>query len=544
MEKILHFTVPAKLTPVNVKMIALARELHPTWEVKVWQDPMQPDGYPLERYWSKANSGAQLSDLLRLDVLYKWGGVYLDADMRLLKPLDELASHFEFFFASHEGTAPINAIIGARKGHPAIRAVIDELLLNEPDWTQPPDVTTGPDIFVRTLRWDKTATALPREIFFGYGPLATQQRKNHRQAFGEHLWEFSWRDRTGGEWRYKFNLKSETKGLLKAAATKALRLWHRLEGFDRKQFEKPEEIAPRSYPVADEIVLKSAHSFSMIVDGKDARRSPSIIFGDYYEPREDAFIRRHLSGGDWAISVDTSGGWFGMLAAQCVRTFGRVFVYEPDGTNLQRIARSVVMNRMHDRIILRSALAGDIAGTSTSALAPASKASVDAEAIAAKAMLDGAHVAAEPDNAAAPDVSCVTLDQEFPVDLPIKLLKIDADGREVAILKGAQRLTERRCVDFILIKVLRDIMKHRWRRELGGERWHELLAQFAKLMASGYAVCTVAKDGSLVEHRSAAAALDRAEGRQLVFMAKDQYTVGYQDIGSDSDGTTAMAPRG
>ena len=120
MERIIHFTVPAKLTPVNMEMIELARKLHPTWEVKVWQDPMRPDGYPLERYWQKANSGAQLSDLLRLDVLYKWGGVYLDGDMRLLKPLDDLADKFEFFVASHEGLVPINAIVGARKGHPGI----------------------------------------------------------------------------------------------------------------------------------------------------------------------------------------------------------------------------------------------------------------------------------------------------------------------------------------------------------------------------------------------------------------------------------------
>ena len=77
---------------------------------------MQPDGYPLERYWPKANSGAQLSDLLRLDVLYKWGGVYLDGDMRLLKPLDELAERFDFFIASHDGMVPINALIGATKG--------------------------------------------------------------------------------------------------------------------------------------------------------------------------------------------------------------------------------------------------------------------------------------------------------------------------------------------------------------------------------------------------------------------------------------------
>jgi hypothetical protein len=60
-------------------------------------------------------------------------------------------------------------------------------------------------------------------------------------------------------------------------------------------------------------------------------------------------------------------------------------------------------------------------------------------------------------------------------------------------------------------------------RELGGHRWSELLAQFARLMASGYVVCELAKGGSLVEHRSVVAALDRSEGRHLVFIEKDQF---------------------
>ena len=40
MEKILHFTVPKKLTPVQAHTIERARELHPGWDIKVWQDPV------------------------------------------------------------------------------------------------------------------------------------------------------------------------------------------------------------------------------------------------------------------------------------------------------------------------------------------------------------------------------------------------------------------------------------------------------------------------------------------------------------------------
>ena len=135
LEKIIHFTLPEKLTAIQVRCVEAARALHPDWEIKVWQDPVLPDGYLLEKYWSKVNSGAQLSDLIRLDVIYKWGGVYVDGDLRLLKPLDVLVEKYDLFFASETGENLEGALIGARKSHPVIRAAIDDLLLNEPDWS-------------------------------------------------------------------------------------------------------------------------------------------------------------------------------------------------------------------------------------------------------------------------------------------------------------------------------------------------------------------------------------------------------------------------
>ena len=85
--------------------------------------------------------------------------------MRLLKPLDELAERYDFFIASHDGIVPINALIGATKAHSAIQKLIDELLLNEPDWSVAPDRTTSTDIFVRTLKWDRAGNgAAARDV--------------------------------------------------------------------------------------------------------------------------------------------------------------------------------------------------------------------------------------------------------------------------------------------------------------------------------------------------------------------------------------------
>jgi inositol phosphorylceramide mannosyltransferase catalytic subunit len=536
MEKIIHFTVPAKLTPVNVRIIELARKLHPTWEVKVWQDPMQPDGYPLEKYWPKANSGAQLSDLLRLDVLYKWGGVYVDGDMRLLKPLDELVEQFDFFIASHDGRVPINALIGASKAHPAIQALIDELLLNEPDWSLPPDRTTGPDIFVRALKWDTRATVLPRETFYSYGPTETHARKNHRHSYGEHLWEYSWKSLDAVATKPTRRWRSAVKRLLKPVLIDGFRVWHRIKSLDPSPSEQSTySRQPRLYAVSDEIVLKTVHGFSIIADGNDAKLTPAIVFGDYYEPREDNFVKKILRGGDWTIGVDSSSASFYMLAAQSVESFGRVFAYTPNPTLMRLLSKSAVMNGMHDRVVVRPLAAGEAAGTMR--LAGASEKPNDVQAGHDKAVnstFGNTNEIRGPDNLTVVGMAPVTLDREFPIDLPIKLIKIDAEGHEVAVLKGARRLLERRCIDFILIKVLRETARSRWRKELGGSRWNKLLAQLNLLTESHYVACTLANDGSLVEHEGVSAALDKSESRHLVLMARGQYTVGDKALGDQN----------
>ena len=165
MQKIIHFTIPEHISPAQSDIIECARKYHPSWEIKIWQDPIQEeDGFLLEHYWPKANSGAQLADLVRLDVLHKYGGVYVDSDLRLLKPLDSLVESFDFFIASEDGQCLTNALIGARKESQIIRFLIDILRNHEPDWTLPPNITTGPEFFSQHLKWKAEVTVLPREF--------------------------------------------------------------------------------------------------------------------------------------------------------------------------------------------------------------------------------------------------------------------------------------------------------------------------------------------------------------------------------------------
>jgi hypothetical protein len=118
--------------------------LHPGWRYMTWRDPLDPADFPLtSKAWPRVSCGAQLADLVRLEVLLRFGGVYVDQDIEPFRSLEPLMSSVIFAAWEDERTIP-NAVIGARPDHPLIRDAI-ELALREMRrgvWDAGPGVTT------------------------------------------------------------------------------------------------------------------------------------------------------------------------------------------------------------------------------------------------------------------------------------------------------------------------------------------------------------------------------------------------------------------
>jgi hypothetical protein len=71
----------------------------PDYEIVEWNESNSDLSLPFVEKAYKLKKWAFVSDYIRLKVLYENGGVYLDTDMLLLKPLDSLLSHQTFFGA-------------------------------------------------------------------------------------------------------------------------------------------------------------------------------------------------------------------------------------------------------------------------------------------------------------------------------------------------------------------------------------------------------------------------------------------------------------
>ena len=108
------------------KCISSWRKYCPEWQIIEWNESnfnVKQNQFCREAYDNK--KWAFVSDYARFDVLNRFGGIYVDTDVEIIKPLDDLL-HYAVF-AGHETekwVAP-GLILGAEAGHPILKRVLD-----------------------------------------------------------------------------------------------------------------------------------------------------------------------------------------------------------------------------------------------------------------------------------------------------------------------------------------------------------------------------------------------------------------------------------
>ena len=95
------------------------------------------------------------SDYVRLRALWEYGGIYVDTDEEVLKPLDEFLVHDYFMGCQNCGSAqrPNPALIGAVPHNEVVKnllAVYDDLKFVNDDGSL--NLTTNPEYFENVLR--------------------------------------------------------------------------------------------------------------------------------------------------------------------------------------------------------------------------------------------------------------------------------------------------------------------------------------------------------------------------------------------------------
>jgi mannosyltransferase OCH1-like enzyme len=162
--------------------------LHPDWQHRLWTERDLPADLELKEAANLLRQPAERADILRLEVLHRHGGVYLDADFECLKPIDPLLDGVSCFLGLLDSGRVSNAVIGAVPGHPLLAKAMAEV---RPRTTYGPvdREGTGPLLIERIRHEVEGVTLLEPNVFYA------TEREQAEYAF--HLSARSWKDEAG-----------------------------------------------------------------------------------------------------------------------------------------------------------------------------------------------------------------------------------------------------------------------------------------------------------------------------------------------------------
>jgi mannosyltransferase OCH1-like enzyme len=174
--------------------------MHPGWTFMSWEDPLDYSQFETSKYFDSCRSRAAIADLVRLEVLYQFGGFYIDWDCEPIRPLDPLR-HYELIVGTEDGYHLSSGVIGSEARHPAIRSLLDNLEIDErPLLEVGLNVATGPMLLTQTLSGHGSGvTIAPPELFYPYAFGTTPERDEEictPFTYLIHHWAHSWNDVT------------------------------------------------------------------------------------------------------------------------------------------------------------------------------------------------------------------------------------------------------------------------------------------------------------------------------------------------------------
>lgn len=120
-----------KMTPLMRRCLDSWKRHLTGYELREWSESNTPLDTPHHREAARQGRWAKVANIVRLEVLHAEGGVYLDTDVELLRPLDPLLAHdcFLGFQTKHEWDQWVNnAVLGSVPGHPYLRRTRDKAI--------------------------------------------------------------------------------------------------------------------------------------------------------------------------------------------------------------------------------------------------------------------------------------------------------------------------------------------------------------------------------------------------------------------------------
>jgi hypothetical protein len=149
--KVIHFIWigPKPFPRESIENVRSWIARHPDWSCKFWTDRMRVLPHPkmqlcliqdlkfLKLYdcYKKSDNYGEKSDILRYEILYQEGGIYVDHDVKCFKSFEPLNRAYDLYCGMEmpyktclsSSVLPTNNIVAARPGHPILKRCMEWL---------------------------------------------------------------------------------------------------------------------------------------------------------------------------------------------------------------------------------------------------------------------------------------------------------------------------------------------------------------------------------------------------------------------------------
>jgi hypothetical protein len=158
------------------------RQANPGWLHVLWTEDNLPPLRNRVAFDALGTAYHGKADVLRYELLHRFGGVYVDADQLCLRGFDDLLGPGVSFFAGYQNlgnpeldderrrTALVaNGVLGASPRHPVLERVIRDIGQSRADERRPPWLSVGPAALTRAIEETPSrAVVHPFHEFYPY----------------------------------------------------------------------------------------------------------------------------------------------------------------------------------------------------------------------------------------------------------------------------------------------------------------------------------------------------------------------------------------
>lgn len=208
--KIIHQIWIGSPLPEKYKtLIATWKQFHPDWQHKLWTDKdIEEFGLINKDKYDAATNMGEKSDIAKWEIIYRYGGLYVDTDFECLKAFDLFHHSFDFYtgIGDEKEFLLYAALFAAHPHHPILKKCVENLHYIKTNSTDANEIIhkTGPYFFTRCAK-ECLNSLKDRSVFFpvtNFYPWPGRDRFDKSRAaiekwfkpesFAVHHWHQSW----------------------------------------------------------------------------------------------------------------------------------------------------------------------------------------------------------------------------------------------------------------------------------------------------------------------------------------------------------------